>query len=584
MVNQSEHQKTSAKTYSLPETVVMVVALRALRFCYGSSLLRRESLLYKDRWEVRRGHKVIVKEGLGMRDSMERCGLGWFLPKFNWSTWRLAPPHGENVLVGNMLMHEEYKRRWRAVKDLRDVFIRFNQAETWYGQYSINGNWRLQDLWLEYLHVLNLEQFDTDIWKTMLKSHRRCPELRPEAIQKRMDGQFCYQDMKEMFQVDGQASPPHVVTGNSMRLERVIDVLEFLFMWDDGKERCGWGSRPYWVIFQKSFELIKRWLGYSKAKSWLDEFFYLVRLTHWVLPYPSNKSLIASTKTSRRKGLRGRMMWFSAVYADPQRVQLPLRSGPSTLSKILRRARMQVPEERRNQGGWGTSELMTAYKCRGVECDYMAKHWVAGRNSVGVKGFIPLWELGHPGRLKMLEQIRDKSLEELEGLMARFSQEQSGQETEGDIRHIEEEEIGESGRRGLESRGESVKSVSSVMTVMSRFAERGRDKGVEIHESRRSELESRVESDGRVRRSTSVMSWFAKRGGEKGPELGESRGCGLESRGKGDRSVSRGAGVMARFAARSDDKSAWVGADRRVSSTLSVSSGSVFVPSISDRS
>ncbi|OBT54137.1 hypothetical protein VE04_06765, partial [Pseudogymnoascus sp. 24MN13] len=122
----------TAKTYSLPETVVMVVALRALRFCYGSSLLRRESLLYKDRWEVKRRQKVIVKEGLRMRESMERCGLGWFLPKFNWSTWRLAAPHGENVLVGNLLMHEEYKRRWRAVKDLRNVFIRFNQAETWY--------------------------------------------------------------------------------------------------------------------------------------------------------------------------------------------------------------------------------------------------------------------------------------------------------------------------------------------------------------------------------------------------------------------------------------------------------------------
>lgn len=138
-----------------------------------------------------------------MRESIARCGLGWFLPKFNWGTWRLAAPHGENVLVGNLLMHEEYKRRWRAVKDFRDVFIRFNQAETWYGQYSMDGNARLQGVWLEYLHVLNLEQFDMDIWKTMLKTNKRCPELRPEVIQKRMAGQFCYRDMKKMFQVDG---------------------------------------------------------------------------------------------------------------------------------------------------------------------------------------------------------------------------------------------------------------------------------------------------------------------------------------------------------------------------------------------
>ncbi|KFX96753.1 hypothetical protein O988_05180 [Pseudogymnoascus sp. VKM F-3808] len=50
--------------------------------------------------------------------------------------------------------------------------------------------------------------------------------------------------------------------------------------------------------------------------------------------------LFASTKTSRSQGLRGRTMWFSAVYADPRRVQLPLRSPPSTLGNILRKPLM----------------------------------------------------------------------------------------------------------------------------------------------------------------------------------------------------------------------------------------------------
>lgn len=338
-----------------------------------------------------------------------------------------------------------------------------------------------------------------------------------------------------------------MVTGNKMRFEGVKDLVHFLFMWDDGKERRGWGSKPYRVIFQKSFELIERRLGYSRAERWLEEFFYLVRLTHWMLPYPSNTSLITTTKTSRSQGLRGRTMWFSAVYADPRRVQLPLRSPPSTLGNILRKAEMQMLAEGRKHGAWRTSELMAAYKCRGVKCDYTAEHWVAGKKGVGYKGFIPLWERGGPGELEMLEQIRDKSLEELEGLMAVLSQEQPEQEIEVGTRHIKEEELDESGRSGLESR---------------------------------------VESDRGVRRSTSVMSRFAKRGGDKGAEIGESRGRfnPKESRSESDRMVRRGTGVMARFAARSDDRSAWVEADRRVSSTLSVSSGSVFVPSTSDRS
>ncbi|RAL58025.1 hypothetical protein DID88_009089 [Monilinia fructigena] len=158
----------TAMTYSLPETIVMVTALRALRFCYGSNLIQRESLLYKDRWESVRNEKPVVKEGLGMRKTIERCGLGWFLPKLKWATWRFAPPHGENILVGNVLMHEEYKRRWRAVKDLRDVYIRFNQAESWYDRYHVQRSTALLGKWLEYLHALNLEQFDADIWKAYL--------------------------------------------------------------------------------------------------------------------------------------------------------------------------------------------------------------------------------------------------------------------------------------------------------------------------------------------------------------------------------------------------------------------------------
>jgi hypothetical protein len=46
-----------------------------------------------------------------MQETIERYGLGWFLPKFNWASRRLVLPHGENLLVGNLLMYAEYKRR-----------------------------------------------------------------------------------------------------------------------------------------------------------------------------------------------------------------------------------------------------------------------------------------------------------------------------------------------------------------------------------------------------------------------------------------------------------------------------------------
>ncbi|PVH92672.1 hypothetical protein DM02DRAFT_604978, partial [Periconia macrospinosa] len=358
----------TARTYSLPETMVMVIALRALRFCYSSNMLARESLLYKDRWEQRRGLGLVVKEGLGMRETVERCGLGWFLPKFSWPTRRLAQPHGDNMLVGNLLMHAEYKRRWRAVKDLRDVFVRFNQATGWFQQHSVRQDPRLLPKWLEYLHALNLEQFDADVWSSMLAAHKSRPELSPAAL--RQDGNitFCYKGMKRMFLEEGRAS------------------------------------------------------------RWLDEFFYLVRLTHWILPYPSSKALIASTKRSScTQSSTGRMMWFSAVFADPGMVALPFKETPRTVFNLIYRAHRRSRRAGAYNQAWETTALIKACRSQGLLMlgwDRTEEHWIAGRTSAGTKGFLPAWERGMPPTLSMRERIRGLSLDELDRLMVAFTQEQ----------------------------------------------------------------------------------------------------------------------------------------------------------------
>jgi hypothetical protein len=419
----------AARTYSLPETMVMVIALRSLRFCYGSNLIHAEPLLYKDRWGQQRGPRVVVKEGLGMQETMERCGLGWFLPKFNWATKRLAAPHGDNMLVGNTLVHAEYKRRWRAVKDLRDVFVRFNQAEGWFHRYQVQQYPGRLSKWLEYLHVLNMEQFDTDVWKAMLAADRRSPELSPDARKQAGNPSYCYRGMKEMFVVNGVLGPPHLVTGNKMRFERVADLLHFLFYWDDGEPRRGWGSKPYRIIIQKSVELVERLLGHRAANQWLDEFFHLIRLTHWILPYPSNTALLSSTKTNERQGLTRRTMWLSAVYAHPDKVELPFQTMPSTLYTLLWRAHRQMGGgEGAFPSAWSTGELIRAGQTQGIRVyglEERREYWIAGRRSVvGAKGFTPVWERSQAPKLEMLEQISDRTLDELDELMGGFAQDQ----------------------------------------------------------------------------------------------------------------------------------------------------------------
>ncbi|KAF2844278.1 hypothetical protein T440DRAFT_525778 [Plenodomus tracheiphilus IPT5] len=200
------------------------------------------------------------------------------------------------MLVGNLLLHQEYKRRWRAVKDLRDVFVRFNQAEGWYTQHQMARQPGVRRMWLEYLHALNLEQFDADVWKAMLAAHKRHPELSPATADSVDPISYCYRGMRQLFLVDGRETPPHLVTGNKIRHRNVGELLNFLFQWGEKEKRVGWGSKPYRLILQKTYEMIEGRLGHGAARQWLDEYFVLVRLTHWVLPYPSQVALLGWTK------------------------------------------------------------------------------------------------------------------------------------------------------------------------------------------------------------------------------------------------------------------------------------------------
>ena len=102
--------------------------------------------------------------------------------------------------------------------------------------------------WLEYLYALNLEQFNTDIWKAMLKSNKRCPELTLDTVKQQGEIRFYYNGIKRMFRVNRVPCPPYFVTGNKMRFERVGDLLDFLFLWGDDQERPGWGNKPYRAI------------------------------------------------------------------------------------------------------------------------------------------------------------------------------------------------------------------------------------------------------------------------------------------------------------------------------------------------
>lgn len=143
----------------------------------------------------------------------------------------------------------------------------------------------------------------------MLAAHKSRPELSTATLRKGSRMRFCYRGMKEAFvDEDGAPGPPHLVTGNKMRFATVEKMLEFMFLVNDNPKKAAWKSAPFRLIIQKSQDFIESQCGYRAAEKWLDEFFFLVKITHWILPYPSDRALIESTKTSQKGGLQGQMM------------------------------------------------------------------------------------------------------------------------------------------------------------------------------------------------------------------------------------------------------------------------------------
>jgi hypothetical protein len=101
---------------------------------------------------------------------------------------------------------------------------------------------------------------------------------------------------------------------------------------------------------------------------------------------------------------------------------------------------------------------------------------VVGKRSAGLKGFMPVWEQAQPPKLKMMEQVRGKSLDELEDLIGSFSRDFAGSvEPDGatDIRG----EVGHVAVGGDQVDGPD-DTISTSTSIMAQFGRASRDNGV----------------------------------------------------------------------------------------------------------
>ncbi|KJZ70814.1 hypothetical protein HIM_09773 [Hirsutella minnesotensis 3608] len=345
IVRSSTHLK-----FSLPETAVMAIALRGLRFSYGSGLLSMESALWADTRQSRTqgadGEVAFEGVGMGMGVTTKDHGFGWWLGgRMDWHVWRFEDDVCDKVLIGNSLLRTDHKRQWRAIRDIRDVNFRMWQAQTWFGKFEVAAHAPIRRIWLDYLLCTVIDLFQRDVWREARKTYnwerdgndaRAQRAAKPEMTKEAGDTfpednppVFCAEVMDGLFidrARDLHRAMPHLCTGNNAAIRTPIALVDFLFLpdghfaslfTDKHYKRKGWAASPFRVATRRAMETIGSLLGERMAIDWYNDLARMVLRTNWILPWPSVNSLINTTKQHAAENEYRRLMWVSIVYREP---------------------------------------------------------------------------------------------------------------------------------------------------------------------------------------------------------------------------------------------------------------------------
>ncbi|EWY79585.1 hypothetical protein FOYG_17279 [Fusarium oxysporum NRRL 32931] len=467
--------------YSLPETIVMAVALRSLRFTM-SGIIAKESVLWRDRWKstqhttTRDGQQQdleVEREGLGLYRTSQDYGFGWWLPgKFDWDSWRFKSDVGDRLIVGNGILRRDYGRQWRVIRDIRDVHVRMWQAQQWAQRYSVRESPINRCIWLEYLYSTVIELFQCDVWRAAEKSFgwKTGSDLTDEAAAQFSVARpppYCYDVLQRSFhdrRRNISHTRPHLLVGNKVRSSRVWDLVCDLLGFDllDGhlEQRNGLQSIPYRIAVRRSIELISDVLGHAEACGWFMKLGHLLLLTHWILPWPSNKEFISTTKQSRNRNLNRRLIWVSLIYAATEPRQFQHQRRPTiptcpiedeehciTTRNGLQEALNAIFAERFGPSGWTPDSDLSdprfhwtpenLLQCTGNIIPINSfKIGRAVKPGGGRGGNYPLAERGRPPVLRLVNRIRGRTLEELGQLFSDLIiSAQSESESQGSIDH-----------------------------------------------------------------------------------------------------------------------------------------------------
>ncbi|RYC77426.1 hypothetical protein BFJ63_vAg19700, partial [Fusarium oxysporum f. sp. narcissi] len=297
-----------------------------------------------------------------------------------------------------------------------------------------------------------IELFQCDVWSEAVKSldWTTGSDLNEKAateFSKSDPPDYCYDVLQDLFHDRRRSishTRPYLLTGNKVRSLDIWDLVCDLLGFDlhEGRlePRKYHKITPYRIAVRCSFELISEVLGCAEASRWFMKLGRLLLLTHWILAWPSTTNIISTTKESRKKGLKRRLIWVSIVYATPDLLRLYSCRSTVPICPMEDRERQITIRDRLCETMITTSARRFGTSGWTPESDPLDRrfHWTPDdllqctATTLFVDAFnigravepcsngkiYPLAERGRPPTLRLVKRIRNSTLEELDQLFS----------------------------------------------------------------------------------------------------------------------------------------------------------------------
>jgi hypothetical protein len=228
--------------------------------------------------------------GMGIGKTIRESGYGWFLPKMDWQTMTFQVHLAESMRYSNTALRDTYRKRWAAVKDVKDDLERLETIGRWLSLYQ--GNEQIMVFLLHIIVHLTIRHFQKEVFRSLKK------EIQPEFQEAALAGDvmLCAHSLQRVFPPE-PAEPGrepelallYMVASNRSKVRTVKEIVDFLWDFNDRHLRKQWEGQGYRSLHQRALELVRLHCGGTVADELHVRIKHIFVLTTWVVPYPNEQ-------------------------------------------------------------------------------------------------------------------------------------------------------------------------------------------------------------------------------------------------------------------------------------------------------